>query len=82
MTTNRRVNIRAILDDPALRKELVVLQIMSAQEHEGRDADRAAAEAAYDRVRPPRRPTCRQELAAECEDVRREAWKKFKRKVD
>lgn len=43
--------IRRILADPARRRELGVRFIMAMQEHEGRDANRAEAERAYDAVR-------------------------------
>lgn len=43
--------IRRILADPARRRELFIRFVMAMQEHEGRDADRDAAERAYDAVR-------------------------------
>jgi len=46
----RRINVRAILNNPVLRRELHVQFIMAMQEHEGRDANRAKAEEAYDNV--------------------------------
>ncbi len=53
-----RVGIKSILQDPVRRRELFVRFIMACQEMEGRDTDRAAAEAAYDAVvdGPPRFP--------------------------
>ncbi len=45
-----RVNIRAILADPALRRELMVATIQATQNREGISTTRAQAEAAYDVV--------------------------------
>ncbi len=47
----RRVNIRAILRDPKLRRDLMVGAIVALQAREGIDTTRQQAEAAYDAVR-------------------------------
>ena len=46
-----RVDIRRILRDPALRRELMVGVIIATQAREGIETTREQAEAAYDRVR-------------------------------
>jgi hypothetical protein len=46
-----RYNIRAILNDPAGRRELLVQSIQTIQNREGIPTTRAQAEAAYDEVR-------------------------------
>ena len=48
---SRRVDIRAILRDPALRRELMVRTIVATQAREGIETTRQQAEAAYDKVR-------------------------------
>lgn len=45
-----RVDMKALLADPRAKRELGIRFIMSMQEHEGRDANRQAAEQAYDNV--------------------------------
>lgn len=52
---SRRVDIRAILADPVLRRELIVNTIIATQAREGIETTRAQAEAAYDRVQAERR---------------------------
>jgi hypothetical protein len=47
---NKRIDIKSILHDPVKRKDLMIRCIMALQEHEGRDADREKAEAAYDAI--------------------------------
>jgi hypothetical protein len=47
----KRVNVRAILADPQLRRELVVGVIVATQAREGITTTKAQAEHAYDRVR-------------------------------
>lgn len=47
---SRRVNIRSILADPHLRRELMVGVIVATQAREGITTTRAQAEAAYDAV--------------------------------
>jgi hypothetical protein len=46
----KRVDIKAILRDPAKRRELMVRCIISAQAMEGITTTREQAEAAYDKV--------------------------------
>ena len=46
----RRVDIKAILNDPDKKRELTILMIMALQEESGRDADREQAERAYDNI--------------------------------
>ena len=46
-----RVNIRAILTDPAQRREMMVRLIQATQAVEGISCTREQAEAAYDSVR-------------------------------
>jgi hypothetical protein len=46
----RRVDIKAILADPALRRELMVRTIIAIQAREGIITTREQAEAAYDTV--------------------------------
>lgn len=45
---SRRVDIRAILRDPALKRELMVRTIIATQAREGIETTRQQAEAAYD----------------------------------
>lgn len=47
----RRVDIRSILANPRLRRELMVRVIIATQAREGIITTRAQAEAAYDAVR-------------------------------
>ena len=47
----KRVNVRAILADPQLRRELVVGVIVATQAREGITTTKVQAEHAYDRVR-------------------------------
>jgi hypothetical protein len=49
MEQRKRVDIKNILADPALKRELIVGVTMAMQEHEGRDADRGLAEEIYDK---------------------------------
>ena len=51
----KRVDIKAILRDPAKRRELMVLSIIATQAREGIITSRAQAEAAYDKVQEERR---------------------------
>jgi hypothetical protein len=46
----KRVDIKAILRDPAKRRELMVRTIIATQAREGIKTSRAQAEAAYDKV--------------------------------
>ena len=46
----KRVDIRKILADPALRRELLVPCLMALQAREGIDTTREQAEYAYDKV--------------------------------
>jgi len=46
-----RVDIRAILADPHLRRKLMVAVIQATQAREGIDATEEQAERAYDKVR-------------------------------
>jgi hypothetical protein len=46
----RRINIRALLADPALRRELFIETCIAAQAREGITTTREQAAAAYDRV--------------------------------
>jgi hypothetical protein len=50
----RRVDIRSILANPCLRRELMVGVIIATQAREGIITTRAQAEAAYDAVRKER----------------------------
>ena len=47
---NKRVNMRAILADPKLRRQLMVPTIIAIQAREGIETTQAQAEAAYDKV--------------------------------
>jgi hypothetical protein len=49
--TNRRVDIRAILKDPAQRRKLAVKCIIATQAREGVTTTQEQAEAAYDKAR-------------------------------
>jgi hypothetical protein len=51
----KRVDIKAILRDPAKRRELTVLTIIATQAREGITTSRAQAEAAYDKVQGEKR---------------------------
>jgi hypothetical protein len=51
-----RVNIKAILADPAQRRELMITTIIATQAREGITTTRAQAEAAYDKVQKEKRP--------------------------
>ncbi len=46
-----RIDIRSLLADPRLRRELLVSVIQAIQSREGIDTTREQAEAAYDAVR-------------------------------
>jgi hypothetical protein len=46
----KRIDIKAILADPAKRREMAVRFIMAAQAMEGIETTREQAEAAYDKV--------------------------------
>lgn len=48
-----RIDIRALLADPVLRRELMVRVIIATQAREGIVTTREQAEAAYDAIRPP-----------------------------
>lgn len=50
MSSGRRVDIKAILADPVLRRELSVTTLIATQAREGIDTTREQAEAAYDKV--------------------------------
>lgn len=50
----KRVNIRAILADPVLRRELIVATIQATQNREEICTTREQAEAAYDAVQRER----------------------------
>lgn len=51
---SKRVNIRAILADPVLRRELMVATIQATQNREEICTTREQAEAAYDAVQAER----------------------------
>jgi hypothetical protein len=51
----KRVDIKAILRDPAKRRELMVRCIIATQAREGITTSRAQAEAAYDKVQGEKR---------------------------
>jgi hypothetical protein len=55
MEKNKRVDIKAILRDPAKRRELMVRSIIATQAREGITTSRAQAEAAYDKVQGEKR---------------------------
>ena len=48
--SHRRVNLRAILDDPEKRRDLMVQTIIATQAREGITTTRKQAEAAYDKA--------------------------------
>jgi len=48
--TCRRIDLRAILDDPDQRRDLMVQTIIATQAREGITTTREQAEAAYDKV--------------------------------
>lgn len=48
--TRRRLDIRAILSDPAQRRELLVATLIAMQAREGITTTQAQAEAAYNKV--------------------------------
>ena len=48
--TRKRIDIRAILQDEALRRELMVETIIATQAREGIETTREQAEAAYDKI--------------------------------
>lgn len=50
----KRVDLKAILKDPAKRRELMVRCIIATQAREGTTTSRAQAEAAYDKVQGER----------------------------
>lgn len=50
MPPTKRVDIRAILRDPALRRELIVRTIIATQAREGIETTQEQAERAYDKV--------------------------------
>ena len=50
ITRTTRVNLRAILADPLLRRQLLVPVIIATQAREGISTTREQAEAAYDKV--------------------------------
>jgi hypothetical protein len=50
MSKERRKNIRAILNDPILRKRLMILALIATQAREGISTTREQAESAYDKV--------------------------------
>ena len=51
----RRLDVRAILRDPVLRKRLMVQSLITIQAREGRDLAIEEAEAVYDRVQSSER---------------------------
>lgn len=51
----KRVDIKALLADPAKRRELMVSCIIATQAREGIITTREQAEQAYDKVRPEER---------------------------
>lgn len=46
----KRINIKAILADPVLRRELMVATIQVTQAREGIDTTKKQAERAYDKI--------------------------------
>ena len=52
---SKRLDIKAILRDPAKRRELMVQTIIATQAREGITTSRAQAEAAYDKVQGEKR---------------------------
>jgi hypothetical protein len=50
MLPTKRVDIRAILRDPALKRELMVRTVIATQAREGIETTREQAEHAYDKV--------------------------------
>lgn len=50
MTAPARIDVRAILADPQLRRQLIVPVIIATQAREGITTTREQAEAAYDKV--------------------------------
>jgi hypothetical protein len=59
----KRVDIKAILGDPAKRRELMVRTIIATQAREGITTSRAQAEAAYDKVQGEKK--CRESMTAQ-----------------
>lgn len=55
---NRRIDIRKLLDDPALRRKVMVRVIVATQAREGIVTTRKQAEAAYDKVLKERETLC------------------------
>lgn len=53
--SDERVDIKAILRDPAKRRELTVRTIIATQAREGITTSRAQAEAAYDKTQEEKR---------------------------
>ena len=52
----KRIDIKQILNDPVLRRELMVETIQAIQAREGIVTTRKQAESAYDKVQDERRP--------------------------
>lgn len=65
--STKRINIRAILADPAQRRALMTSTIIATQAREGIETTQEQAEAAYDKVRAEKYPyacaTCSHEQA-------------------
>jgi hypothetical protein len=51
----RRINIKALLRDPTLRRELMIPTIQAIQAREGVDTSYEQAAAAYDKVQEEKR---------------------------
>jgi hypothetical protein len=51
---SRRVDLRSILRDPGLRRDLMVPLIQAIQAREGIETTREQAEAAYDKIQAER----------------------------
>lgn len=55
---SRRIDIKAILRDPKLRRRLMVPLIVAIQAREGIETTPQQAENAYDKVQAERKPPC------------------------
>jgi hypothetical protein len=58
MTDRRRINIKRILADPILRKELFIDCLIATQAREGIETNREQAEEAYNKVMENERNDC------------------------
>lgn len=52
---NKRVNIQEILDDPELRKDMMINALIACQAREGRDLQYEEAEEVYEKIQEEKR---------------------------